>query len=93
MRFELSPEVYDQIIFAMEDQASRSFVHRLTGQVVTGERLEGGDQYVSAPRWKPADGFHLMEGFVATVPNRFYRSSCATPCPPAGECFGTSRMR
>ena len=73
MRFELSPEVYDQIIFAMEDQGSRSFVHRATGQVVTKERLAGDDEYVPAPRWKPADGFHLMEGFVTTVPNRFYR--------------------
>ena len=73
MRFELSPEVYDQIIFAMEDQGSRSFVHRVTGQVVTGERIERGDEYVPTPRWKPADGFHLMEGFVTSVPNRFYR--------------------
>ena len=73
MRFELSPEMYDQIIFAMEDQGSRSFVHRSTGQVVTEERLEPGDEYVPAPRWKPADGFHLMEGFVTAVPNRYYR--------------------
>ena len=73
MRFELSPERYDQIIFAMEDQGSRSFVHRSTGQVVTEERVEPGDEYVPAPRWKPADGFHLMEGFVTTVPNRYYR--------------------
>ena len=73
MRFELSPEMYDQIIFAMEDQGSRSFVHRSTGQVVTEERLAPGEEYVPAPRWKPADGFHLMEGFVTTVPNRYYR--------------------
>ena len=73
MRFELSPERYDQIIFAMEDQGSRSFVHRSTGQVVTEERLAPGEEYVPAPRWKPADGFHLMEGFVTTVPNRYYR--------------------
>ena len=73
MRFELSPEVYDQIIFAMEDQGRRSFIHRATGQVVVDERLERDDEYVPAPRWKPADGFHLMEGFVTTVPNRFYR--------------------
>ena len=74
MQFELSPEVYDQIIFAMEDQGSHSFVHRTTGQVVNGDRLEyAGEEYVPTPRWKPADGFHLMEGFVTTVPNRYYR--------------------
>lgn len=74
MQFELSPEVYDQIIFAMEDQGSHSFVHRTTGQVVTRDRLEyAGEEYVPTPRWKPADGFHLMEGFVTTVPNRYYR--------------------
>lgn len=73
MEFELSPEVYDRIIFAMEDQASRSFVHRATGQVVAEQRLERADEYVPTPRWKPADGFDLMEGFVTTVPNRYYR--------------------
>lgn len=74
MQFELLPEVYDQIIFAMEDQGSYSFVHRTTGQVVTRDRLgHAGEEYVPAPRWKPADGFHLMEGFVTTVPNRYYR--------------------
>ena len=73
MQFELSPEVCDQIIFAMEDQGARGFVHRVTGQVVTEERPERADEFISAPRWKPADGFHLMEGFVTTVPNRYYR--------------------
>ena len=73
MQFELSPEVYDRIIFAMEDQVSRSYVHRATGQVAVAERLEPADEYVPTPRWKPADGFHLMEGFVTTVPNRYYR--------------------
>ena len=73
MQFELSPEVYDQIIFAMEDQGARALVHRVTGQVVSEERPERADEFIPAPRWKPADGFHLMEGFVTTVPNRYYR--------------------
>ena len=73
MWFELSQEVYDQIIFAMEDQGARSFVHRASGQVVTEERLERADEYVPAPRWRPADGFHLMERFVTTVPNPCYQ--------------------
>ena len=73
MQFELSPEVYDQIIFAMEDQSARAFVHRVTGQVVTEQRLECADEFIAAPSWQPADGFHLMEGFVSTVPNRLYR--------------------
>lgn len=72
MEFELSPEAFDRIIFAMEDQSSNAHVHRTTGRLVRELPVAAAD-FVRLPPWKPADGFYLMEAFVATVPNRHHR--------------------
>ena len=79
MDFPLNREVIDQIIFAMEDQSTHSFIGRRTGMVMRDAavtaRRQGGDEeeYLPLPRWQPADGFRLMEGFVAQVPNPVYQ--------------------
>ena len=72
MEFELSPEVFDQIIFAMEDQGSNSYIDRRDGTLV---RQPPADRFEFAPLppWKPVDGFYLMERFVAVVSNRHIR--------------------
>ena len=72
MEFELSPEVYDQIIFAMEDQSSSAYIHRRTGTLVQ-QRPGDTSEFVPLPPWKPVDGFYLMERFVAAVSNRHVR--------------------
>ena len=79
MDFPLSREVIDQVIFAMEDQSARSLIGGRSGvvmrdAVVTAQRERGDDQeYLPLPQWQPADGFRLMEGFVAQVPNPVYQ--------------------
>lgn len=78
MEFELSPEVYDQIIFAMEDQSSSAYIHRRTGAMVqqrpnAQQRPSDPSEFVPLPAWKPVDGFYLMERFVAAVSNRHVR--------------------
>ena len=72
MEFELSPEVYDQIIFAMEDQSSIAYIHRRDGTLVQ-QRPNDPSEFVPLPPWKPVDGFYLMERFVAAVSNRQVR--------------------
>ena len=72
MEFELSPEVYDQIIFAMEDQGSKAFIHRRTGELIS-HAPDDPSEFLPLPRWKPVDGFYLMERFVASVSNRHFR--------------------
>ena len=81
MDFPLSRKVVDQIIFAMEDQSTRSLIGRQSGGVVreavASARQQGGDdeEYLPLPRWQPADGFRLMEGFVAQVSNPVYQET------------------
>ena len=72
MEFELTPEVFDQIIFSMEDQGSNAFIHRHTGELAPSPP-DGRSEFAPLPPWKPVDGFYLMERFVASVSNRHFR--------------------
>lgn len=84
MRFDLTPEIVDQIIFAMENQET-PFVFDSESRTVTPapelastateERGEGivAGRYVEIPEWSSADGFQLMERFVATLRNPLVR--------------------
>jgi GNAT superfamily N-acetyltransferase len=108
VRFDLTPEIIDQIIFAMENQQTpfvfdtqtRTVTERASagagpsavrsgsdagsgsggsigsGGAVTGAGAvfsEAADasqvRYVEIPEWSSADGFQLMERFVATLRN------------------------
>jgi ribosomal protein S18 acetylase RimI-like enzyme len=78
MDFSLSDEIISQIIFAMENQQHRFYADRRTGLLVQAEDLaalpaEEADLYVEIPDWKPADGFRLMERFMAQLRNPVFR--------------------
>lgn len=77
MEFELSPEVFDQIIFAMEDQSADPYIHRTSGQIVH-QLKDDGAEFVRLPPWTPVDGFYLMEAFVSTVTNRRHQQQLRT---------------
>lgn len=84
MQFELTPEIIDQIIFAMENQETPFMFDSQTRTVVDDfpkppSVSEGGDEeqasgrYAEIPEWSSADGFQLMERFVATLRNPLAR--------------------
>ncbi|GAB4365208.1 MAG: hypothetical protein Kow009_01930 [Spirochaetales bacterium] len=79
MKFELSPELVDQIIFAMEDQGTEYYFDVLEGVLVPAEDLEEEDlngeeeRYIPIPQWRSVDGFNLMERFTASLRNPLYR--------------------
>ena len=77
MEFELSPEVFDQIIFAMEDQSANPYIHRKTGQLVP-QLKDDIAEFVRLPPWTPVDGFYLMEAFISTVSNRRHQQQLRT---------------
>jgi predicted N-acetyltransferase YhbS len=72
MKFELTDELVDQIMFAMEDQHEAYLVDSQDGVLVSapaaGEDSEDG-RYYDLPQWDSASGFQLMERFVAVVHN------------------------
>ena len=82
MRFELTPEIVDQIIFAMENQET-PFVFDSETLTVTEQSGEGepkgeAARFILIPQWSSADGFQLMERFVATLRNPLVREKLRT---------------
>ncbi|MDA8412029.1 MAG: hypothetical protein M0001_16770 [Treponema sp.] len=73
--FELTRDVVDDIIFAMEDQDGAWMVEVETGRLIAREEAcEEGDQVdlpkpetAPVPDWSPREGFKLMEGFASRV--------------------------
>ncbi|NBB91347.1 MAG: GNAT family N-acetyltransferase [Spirochaetes bacterium] len=84
MQFELTPELADRIIFAMEDQHEEFMLDTETGNLLTVEEMEEMEaveeqaeekpgRYVPLPEWTPADGFRLMERFAEELRNPVYQ--------------------
>jgi ribosomal protein S18 acetylase RimI-like enzyme len=79
VRWELTPELIDQVIYAMENQELLFFYDIESGHVVSAEQIEqkgqpaeseeGPQRFFEVPRWRSHDGFHLMERFVAGLRN------------------------
>jgi GNAT superfamily N-acetyltransferase len=72
----LSSEIVDQIIFAMENQEDRFLFDMERLEVISEdpeEELEDKPSLVTIPRWSSAEGFMLMEKFVAGMNNPHYR--------------------
>ena len=68
MKFMLDDSLRDDVIFAMEDQTSISFVDANTASVVSFSHgqvpPESGERFYPLPEWSSADGFALMEDFA-----------------------------
>jgi len=91
MRFELTEALIDDILFAMEDQGSEFLLDTVEGIVsgglddpeFDGEDIddddgEGGARFIGLPEWDSADGFRLMERFVAAFRNPLIREELSS---------------
>lgn len=80
MTFELTRELADQIIFAMEDQETEYVLdlHELELVPVDEADTDEGDveqeeRFVPLPQWQSVDGYNLMERFIGALHNPEYR--------------------
>ncbi len=75
--FELSKDIIDQIIFAMEDQEEEFVIDRRRGEIIPKRKLVDvsgyEDRYLDVPEWRPIDGYRLMERFASGLRNPLYR--------------------
>ncbi|NOY09526.1 MAG: GNAT family N-acetyltransferase [Spirochaetes bacterium] len=74
--FKLTPEIIDQIIFAMEDQENSFVVNPDTGglaEVRDDDESLKDEKYIEIPEWRPVDGYRLMESFISGLHNPIYR--------------------
>ncbi len=76
---QLSDELIYQIIFCMEDQSQEYVLDLEDGTIQQIDLLPPGlmdedpDRFSDLPYWLPADGFRIMEKFIATLRNPVYR--------------------
>lgn len=78
MQFTLSPEITDQIIFAMENQTEKMVFDTEKREVLTRRQAPSPvdtERYVDIPEWNSFSGFQLMEKFVAALRNPVYREA------------------
>ncbi|MCK4542485.1 MAG: GNAT family N-acetyltransferase, partial [Spirochaetales bacterium] len=74
MKFIMTPEIMDQIIFGMENQEKTFILDTDTDHVVPAEETEKESfRYIPIPEWKSSDGFQLMEMFTASMRNPILR--------------------
>ncbi len=74
MQFDLTDDIIDELIFAMEDQQESEFlfdsVKCCVINLTENEDLDENcilDRYYSIPHWDSRDGFRVMEHFVSTL--------------------------
>jgi GNAT superfamily N-acetyltransferase len=73
MFFDLTQELIDQILFAMENQNAEYVVDSQMGELVSIDEVdddaEDEEQYYGLPVWDSVNGFQVMERFVSAVRN------------------------
>jgi len=81
MDFPLTPEMIEQVIFAMEDQQHEYYIHRSSGELLRADEIgdteidrDEADLWAAIPDWQPVHGFLLMERFVARLRNPLLRN-------------------
>ena len=75
-RFKLTPELTDQIIFAMENQTKNFYLDPSSLLLISEDHLdtvEDRDALIELPDWNPSDGYQLMDSFTGLLKNPVYR--------------------
>ena len=67
----MSPELLDEIVFAMENQERKFRFDVTENLIVPATEIEDPDpdRYIELPEWNSIMGFHLMERFVGSLRN------------------------
>ncbi len=75
MKFELTKELADQVIYGMEDQEHDYYVDVQRAEVIPEHEIDEDDEmrYVLIPEWRSVDGYNLMERFLQQLRNPIYR--------------------
>ena len=75
MLFDLDPELIDQIVFGMENQDREYVLDATDRQVVPRDEIPEANRVYELPEWSSANGYQLMERFVASLHNEPVKDS------------------
>ncbi len=70
MLFDLDPELMDQIIFGMENQDHEYILDATDRRVAPRGEIPHTNRTHELPEWSSANGYQLMERFVASLQNQ-----------------------
>ncbi|HKL86312.1 MAG TPA: GNAT family N-acetyltransferase [Treponemataceae bacterium] len=80
MEFDLTPEIVDEIIFAMEDQSGHFLYDSVECRCVSSrdngpitDNDEDDDRFYAIPVWDSVSGFRMMDRFAAQLRNPIVR--------------------
>ena len=73
MKFELTSELINEIVFSMEDQNEFYLLDSTVPVLLKKEEVQNfdSDRYYTLPVWDSISGFKLMEQFVTVLKNAF----------------------
>jgi len=77
-QFKLTPELVDQIIFAMENQNETFLLDTAALLIVPETGAVLTSDLIPLPSWKPSDGYQLMDSFTGILKNPIYRERLRT---------------
>jgi len=73
-RFDLTSELMEQIIFAMENQKETFLLDSIQPAIISRDADQETEGAIyELPLWEPSDGYRLMEQFVLSLRNPVYR--------------------
>jgi len=77
-QFSLTPELIDQIIFAMENQKETFLLDTESLLIIPEMGALQNSDLIPLPSWMPSDGYLLMDSFTGILKNPIYRERLRT---------------
>jgi GNAT superfamily N-acetyltransferase len=71
----INEEILERVVYGMENQKTRLFMDPANGNLRPESENDG--TFIPMPSWGPTDGYRLMSGFTATLPDSVLRERLA----------------
>lgn len=71
--FNITSSLVDEIVFHMENQKENFLINIETGEILHYKEEGVPEEFSELPQWLSADGFRLMDNFVASLKNPVYK--------------------
>ncbi len=73
VKLDVTEEMLERVVFGMENQKDRFMLDPADGRLRTEKENDGS--FIPLPAWGPTDGFRLMDGFAASLPDTIFQKN------------------
>ncbi len=71
VKLDVTEEMLERVVFGMENQKDRLMLDPADGRL--RPEKENNGSFIPLPSWGPTDGYRLMDGFAASLPDTIFR--------------------